>query len=72
MQLGQRGTTITEADSSCIDASWLPALTLVLTHIQLLIKLGFNTIQPIVPDEPRETHKVMGFYMEVLTLGVIL
>ncbi len=27
---------------------------------------------PIAPISPENTHKLMGFYMEVLILGVIL
>ncbi len=37
------------------------------THNEVL-----NTIHPIAPYDPRDTHKLMGFYMEVLILGVIL
>ncbi len=33
--------------------------------------LGINIMHPIVPMSPENTHKLMGFYVEVIILGVI-
>ncbi len=71
MKLGSLGTRLAQLSNGKPQNSWTALSRLLLTKSFDFPCDVFNPIHLIVPPmNPENTHKLMGFYMEVLVLAL--